>query len=356
MKRRWSSLVIAATLMMTGTAHSYTNGNLNIDVGTGWRQDRLNYDSFYPTYSVLVGSSLSAPVTAETAVDYAQSVDYNDIRSWVVGGKAEYKYCGVFARLFGQYGGIYSGHSSVSSINATSVAFNHIYNAESDRGEVFDFGVALGVPFCFNLCNLNITFAPIGGWSQSEQHLRQQKQQIISDPVFNILGPTVLPLLEFGVNIPHIYNSYQTRWNGWFAGYDLAIDVPCTDLVLYTGFEWHWPRLLTRGQYNADATTILNPSTVPPSVAFTYLEEKVDFTQKDWGNGFVVRLGGEWFLNHCWSVGILGSYSKFWADGGYQDATIELPAAFPAASKSIGTLSNINWTSWSVLGTIGYQF
>jgi hypothetical protein len=353
MKRRWTSLVLAAALTMTATAHSYSEGVLNIDIGSGWRQDKVDYTSTYPTYSTIRGIA-AVPLAVAEAENYVESVDYEGLRSWTFAGKAEYKQMGILARVYGQYGLLYSGHSSVISTNDTSPLLNSTYNAESDRGEVFDFGVAAGVPFCLHPCGFNVTFTPIVGWSQHEQHLRQQIAQIIADPSLSLLGlnPMTAPLLLVGANRPHMYNSYQTRWNGVFAGYDLAVDLPCSDIVLYNSFEWHFPHLLTRGQYNTDTLALVTPALAPTGI--TYTGRQYNYTQKGWGNGFVVRGGAEWFLNRCWSVGILGSYTRFWVDDAYQDATISSPATL-AGPKSIGT-TNIHWSSWYVVGTLGFQY
>lgn len=351
MIRRWTSLVIAAAALMTTTsAHCIGNGSLNIDVGSGWRQDTLNYSSTYPVYNV-VSDLLPAPGLVVTPVaNYNVKTSYNDIRIWNFGGKAEYKECGVLLRLFGQYGDIYAGHSSDTETGPTSATVVRRYNAESDRGEVYDFGIAAGYPICTDFCCINVTFTPIGGWSQSGQHFRQAKQEDIVDPNFT-LAPTALFV---GANIPKMYNSYQTRWNGFFAGYDLAVDIPDTDFSVYTGFEWHWPHFTSRGQYNTALTNIVGATLVPTGASIG--REQINYTQNAWGNGFVVRAGGEWFMNRCWSIGLLGYYSRYWVNGGYQDASISQPTAAAAAGQSVGKLNDLHWTSWAVMGSIGYQY
>lgn len=357
MKRRWTSLVLAVALTMTATAHSYSEGVFNIDLGTGWRQDKVDYTATYPVYNVVTGLDTPLPfpdVALVPAVNYVQDVDYSGIRSWAFGGKVEYKQMGILARLFGQYGILYSGHSSVSSTNDTSAVLNSIYNAESDRGELFDFGVAAGLPYCTNVWCINLTLTPLVGWSQHEQHLRQQIPQIINDPSISLLAGNVLtaPLLLVGANVPHMYNSYQTRWNGVFVGYDLAIDVPCSDFVIYQGFEWHFPHFQARGQLNMDPFTFVEPD--GDATLINYPGSQINTCQKGWGNGFIVRAGGEWYLNRCWTVGILGSYNRFWVDNIYQDATITFPEAFDG-TKNVGA-ANVHWSSWSVMATIGFQY
>lgn len=354
MIQRWTSFAIAVALMTTATAHSFSTGSFNIDVGSGWRQDSLNYNINYPVYNEL--STLSpVPGTVVTPrTNYNVNTSYNDIRSWMFGGKAEYKEYGVLVRLFGQYGDIYSGHSSVSETSDPDATPRRRYNAESDRGEVFDFGAALGVPLCLDLWCVDFTFTPLGGWSQHEQHFRQAKQEDILDPSF---PGGAAALLALGINIPKMYNSYQTRWNGFFAGYDLTVDIPNTDFVVNTGFEWHWPHFTSRGQYNTALTplfTIVNGEFVPTGASV--LQQKINSTQNAWGNGFVVRAGGEWFMNSCWSVGLLGYYSRFWVNGGTQDSNITRPPSAAAAGTSEGTLRDLHWTSWAVTGSIGYQY
>lgn len=361
MIRRWTSLVIAAALMTTATAHSYSNGCLNIDIGSGWRQDSLNYTNIYPTYTNFISLDVDGFGSINTPIpltNYVENTQYKGLRSWTFGGKAEYKEFGLLARIFGQYGGIYAGHGTVLGVSDPAATVVNSYNFQADRGEVFDFGAALGVPFCSSVSCVEFTFTPLVGWSQSEQHLRQMKQEIFVNSTITAIQALVgvaFPVLGVGVNIPELYSSYQTRWNGLYAGYDLAVELPDTDFVVYTGFEWHWPTFRSRAQYNVAETPILSP--LFTEVGLTFNQQKIDYTQKDHGNGFVVRAGGEWFMNRCWSVGLLGYYSRYWINGGYQDATIILPEAIADdATASVGTVNNLDWTSWAVIGSIGYQF
>lgn len=356
MIRRWTSLVIAAALMTATTAHA--TGSISVDLGTGWRQDSLNYTNFYPLYNNFATLSIAGVpgVLNQPIPNYAENTQYKGIRSWTFGGKVDYREFGLLARIFGQYGGIYSGHGTVLGAGDPDATVYNSYNFQADRGEVFDFGAALGIPFCSTVSCVEFTFTPLVGWSQSEQHFRQMKQEIFVNSTITEIQALVgvaFPVLGVGVNIPELYSSYQTRWNGLFAGYDLSIDLPCTDFVVYTGFEWHWPTFRSRAQYNVAETPILTPLFVDTGITFD--QQKIDYTQKDHGNGFVIRGGGEWFVNNCWSVGLLGYYSRYWIEGGYQDATWVLPPDQPLA-VSTGTVNDLNWTSWAVMGTIGYQF
>ncbi len=354
MKRRWTSLVIAAALMTTATAHSFTDGCFNFDIGSGWRQDSLSYTATYPTYSQV--NSLNGAEAAVARTNYVDNVQYKGLRSWNIGGKAEYKEYGLLFRVFGQYGALYSGHGTEFATSNPAATTRSSYNFQADRGEVFDFGAVMGIPLCSHAWGVEFTLTPLVGWSQHEQHLQQVNQENFVDLTLDTIQTLVggaFPVRSVGANIPKIYNSYQTRWNGLYAGYDLAVEIPCTDLVVYTGFEWHFPTFRSRGQYNAPTTPIVAPDGT--ATGLTYNQQKINESQKDHGNGWVVRTGGEWFINRCWSVGLIGYYSRYWVAGGTQDATVQLPASL-AGTKSVGTINNLEWTSWAIMGSLGYQF
>lgn len=346
MKRRWTSFVIAAALLTTASAHAYndpfcdlgrciSNGDLNVYVGTGWREDNLNYTFVEP----------NVVVVAASVGDVLTNVQYQGIRSWNVGGRAEYDTCGLVARVYGQYGAIYSGHSKyIEYVDGSEDSPLFQYNYQSDRGEVFDFGGAVGIPLASTIRCVNFVVTPLFGWSQSEQHFQQVIQEPVVDPRY---VPSTLALV--GSNIPKAYNSYQTRWNGVYTGYDLAIEVPCSDLTLWTGFEWHWPKFVARGQVNKDETPVINPA--DGTLVQTLPQQKIDITQKKWGNGWVLRFGGEWQVDHCWNVGLLAYYSRYSIGGGREDDVDVINNL-----TSAGSVADLTWISWSIMGNIGYSF
>lgn len=336
MKRRWTSFVIAAALLTTASASAYndpfcdmgqclSNGDLNVFFGSGWRQDSLNY-------------------TTQVGSDFHSNTQYNGIRSWNFGGRAEYVTCGLLTRVYGQYGAIYSGHSIRTTFaDSDPINPNSIFNYQSDRGEVFDFGGVVGIPLAATVKCVNFVVSPLFGWSQHEQHFQQLLQEPVLNPEYD--NPVFATI---GSNIPHVYNSYQTRWNGVYTGYELAIEVPCTDLTVWTGFEWHWPKFTSRGQVNSDETDVFFPAGVFQQ---TLAQQKIDQTQKKWGNGWVLRFGADWQLQDCWSVGLVSYYSRYSVANAREDLVDVL-----GGEEAVGSVTNLTWISWSIMGAIGYQF
>ena len=232
-------------------ALSLCNGNIDIDVQSGWREDSFNYN----TRGV------------DGTPNVAEERKYKNLRSFDTFGRIDYEWCNILLRGYGNYGAIYAGSSrnkTWAGDDRTSLTDD--IKAESDRGEVFDYGVAIGyrLPMCY--CDQHFVFTPLLGWSQHEQHLRQIHGQ-------DVFGAGAGPLGE-------MHNSYQTRWYGPWLGYNLSYSLPC-NFTLKHMFEWHWARFRADGKdHERDAADV---NAVRRS-----------FRQKDHGQGYLVGGAAEY--------------------------------------------------------------
>lgn len=299
-------MIFAACLMLTGSANAYEcfGGDLGLDFESGWRQDHVDFEA-----AGVDGSPSKASQTV-----------WRDLRCWANYGRVAFDYCNVVVGAYGDYGRLYNGHSRSKTWSTTALTADN--KAESDRGEVFDYGVVLGYRFPWCYCDQHFVITPLVGWERNEQHLRQFKGE-------NVLNVQPVPFTD-------MHNNYQTRWSGPWLGYDVVYCLPC-NLSFNQFFDWHWASYRAHGKVNQ-------------TLSGTTTENK--YTHKDNGQGYRVGAGLEYRITCKWFIGITTHYTNMWCHNGKEKTTLVLPTP---GSQSV-KLRDVNWRSWVLRGQIGYDF
>ena len=194
-------------------------------------------------------------------------------------------------------------------------------NSDADKGDVWDFSVALGYDFSF--LSDTIILTPLGGLSYHAQNFYMVAgEQTVSNFGWPTpLGPSALVFLD---------SSYDADWYGPWIGGDISFMIHRGELRepahrFWLGVEWHF-----YAEYEATAYWNLR------ALRF---EHEAD------GDGWVLTGGYSWFINNRWALDLKGKYQK-WSTGSGSDRLF-----FADGTSLSAVLNEVNWDSFSA--TIG---
>lgn len=318
MKKLFTSSFLLLTTLST-TLYGYPPG-FNADVGVGYRQDQLKWATRDP----------------QDSTDPVSSLKWKELQIFDINGFANFTTCNYwYFRVNGNYGRIYSGRVddsdySVSASGGSSRTLIEKNHLNGGRGEVFDLGG--GVGYVFKSAGGRMTIAPLIGYMHSEQHLRAYD----AVNVF-LFDSTPLGRIE-GAN-----STYNNRWYGGFAAYDMVVNFSCNLRFIGTVQGM-------MGNYRAKANWNLRDDIIGD------VFHKGNFVGGYGQGGFIYNI----FCNHF--IGVTGTYRNLWTHHGEQKitrVTYFVNAFGIATGESIVKSKqkmHVRWTSWSVLGNWLWHF
>lgn len=300
----------------------------SVEVGVGWRRDNLKWR--------VKGLGLD-----ESCVDAKvfSHILFKEIDMYMISGKARWIDCGYYIRLAADYGRSEKGraheHFKIESPLLLAARSGELSTHESNRikrrSEAYNFNGAVGYPFTFYCCRLNVV--PLIGYSYHRQRLRVKRHSegcyssfcknfslssvnpfLIpsSDPLgdssdssccnssYSCFNPfssgscsseSIASLLGFSAK--RRTSVYRFTWFGPFLGVDLAYALdPCW--TLFTELEYH---LLDRCNRKRKSNT-----------AVDFVD---DYHAKGKAYGFNGTFGTTFYIANCWYSTIAVEY-KCW--------------------------------------------
>jgi hypothetical protein len=284
--------------------------NFAADVNVGYRQDEFFWKSRNPATPL-------DPTTSEKwenlqILDVNAFMNYTTCTSW-------------YFRVNGNYGRIYSGHAVDKDYlqNGSSKVHIETNHGNAGKGEVFD--VAGGAGFAFRSSGGRLMIAPLIGYIHSEQHLRffdlNNTFLIDSNPIGRISGA---------------HSTYNTRWYGGFAAYDLLLDWSCA-LKFFGTIQ------AEMGNYRGKAHWNLRDD------INGYVYHKANFVGFYGTGGFIYNI----FCHNY--IGVSGSYRNLWTHHGSQKMN-RRTYLYDLFGNYVGHTHedhhqkmHARWRSWSVL-------
>lgn len=243
---------------------------LSFDVGGGYRQDNIQWDSFPPTVPAL-----------------AVKEKWKNLQMGIVETNAQFLACEHFLVKadfdFGWFNN-HNGKQTITGINLDSDYESEDLHART-KGRMYDVSGALG--YQFNWCCFRYSFTPLVGYSYHYQKLKNSEYQ-------NELYP------EYGDFLAK--NNYIYRWRGPTLGCTIAMQI-CCDWQVYFTYNYHWLRFRGKVHENFIAN----------------VDELKMKSNNCSGNEFV--LGTTYQFSECWFLGIKVDYKCF--DGNNGNITIE---------------------------------
>lgn len=310
MKKLFTRLMFSCTLLSANLIAD-VHPHFNADVSLGYRQDQFFWKSRDPKVD-------DDPTTLEKW-NNLQLLDFNAF--------ATYTTCtNWYFRVNGNYGRIYSGH--VIDKDYIQRAGQEITieksHANGGKGEVFD--LVGGVGYAFVSSGGRLVVAPLIGYLHSEQHLRMfsvnNTFQLDGNPLGHISG---------------VHSTYNTRWYGGFAGYDLLLDWSC-------GLKFFGSIQAEMGKYRAKAFWNLRDD------IDGLVYHKANFVGFYGIGGFIYNI----FCNNY--IGVSGAYRNLWTHHGEQkmNRRTYLYNMFGSYTghthRDFEQKFHARWISWSVQG------
>jgi opacity protein-like surface antigen len=228
------------------------------------------------------------------------------------------------------YGWIYDGENQDSDYLGDNRTLEYSRsNNNADDGDVWDASVGIGYPLRLGV-NEIWTITPLVGYSYHEQNLKMTdgNQTIATPPFTPPLGP-----------FSGLDSTYETEWKGPWIGLDLYIKAKKVEslpqrIEPYVSIEYHW------ADYSAEADWNLRPD----------FEHPKSFEHKADGDGWVLGVGFNFFLNPNWLLNFNYDYQDWSTDNG-TDKTF-----FSNGTTSKTQLNEVNWTSHTFSLGINYRF
>lgn len=278
---------------------------LSVDVGGGYRQDRLQWKT--------------VPHTAPTSGTVIKE-KWKDLSMGIVETNAQFLACEHYLLKFDfDYGWFdRNGHHTVKEIDlATGTLANDLKSRT--KGNVYDISGGLG--YQFNWDCYRYSFAPLVGYSYSYQKFKNHK-------FHNEITDT-----EFFAG-----NNYKYRWSGPWLGFITAYQATC-DWQLYFSYEYHWARY--RGTVHEN---------------FTGLVSQRQRSNNASGNEFIV--GTTYKFCDDWFLGLKFDYKYFSHNRGkVREDIVDTVGSSSSDSGSNETrLRKLRWESYYVTVDIGYVF
>ncbi|MDA8164061.1 MAG: hypothetical protein M0017_03370 [Desulfobacteraceae bacterium] len=303
-----TTTLFSACLAIPGLARADYIDSLEVGIDTGYRVDDLDFN--------IAGSNGNPNILSE--------LTWKDLEIYEVGGSGKMTvgndYFDFLTYLRGSinYGWILNGENQDSDYlgnNRTGEYSRIITDTKDDN--VFDASIGIGLQWKFFQDRLAV--APLGGYSYHQQNLRDRN------------GAFVIPALGPFTGLD---STYQTEWQGPWAGIDIEVD-PIPQFSILGTFEYHW------ADYDAEANWNLRPDLAHP-VSFRHDANDAD--------GIVVKVTGRYALTNRWGVELSYAYQDWQATNG-TDTTY-------GAGGGIGTttLNEVNWKSETTSLGLSYKF
>lgn len=284
---------------------TYLAADTSFWLGTGWRQDSLNWN--------IAGYHHEPNVLSE--------LKWKSIQMWEIAGgfKTQFFDCVVF-KFYGDYAKVFSGRVTDQDFAGDDRTLMYSESkSKANKGEAFDLSLGLGYPFTF--CDFTIT--PLIGYAHMEQHFRIIHGRETVDELDHILR-----------SFPDLHSNYRTKWNSFWIGADnnyLITD----DINVYANVEGHFAHYKATGHWNLRT------------------DFADDFKHHGYGWGLILSGGASYQLCNQLYVGLGVLYRYFHIHHGCDETSF-----FEGDTVVVGksSLNAVNWHSFSAGLAIGYGF
>lgn len=319
---KFSAVVCAAVMSLDAK-------NCKFDLGAGYRQDQFEWELAGPDNMPKVMSRL----TWKNLQIFEMEAQFRKITCQ-----------NIYLRFNGDYGWIFDGHNRDSDYRVNGNTGQTVEYLRSDndggKGNVYDAEAAIGYFIKWCMGAQKFRFAPLVGYSVHGQHLHLcngYSSINIDNPIFE------------GHHFKGLDSSYKTCWYGPWTGLDFYYHLN-TQITLTASFEYHWLHYHANGDWN--------------------LREDIlgDFKHSGFGHGYFASLGIDYNFCSGWYLGALFKYKFANVNDGRDKTTIGLPinqgvnadndqnSGSLIPYETTGKLRKIQWTSFSVIFTAGYNF
>lgn len=257
--------ILFSSHLMGGCSGCFDDCCQSFDVSVGWRRDSIDWKNRKIDSSYVYGKARS-------------DLLFKDINSYTLSAKARWVGSAFYVRCSAEYGLSDNGRAR-ERFKIHSPYLYHPISVETSepikrRSEVYDFDGAVGYPFTFLCCRLNII--PLIGFSFHRQHLRVRDDHYCcsysccysddsccskyfychsdsfylsssnpfrsspsSNPFASSSSSDPNIASELGLCNPHRTSNYRFTWYGFYAGIDIAFALDgCW--TLFGEFEGHF--------------------------------------------------------------------------------------------------------------------
>lgn len=287
----------------------YPRAEVNYDFGGGYRYDNLKWS--------IAGSNGSPNILSE--------LNWKDLQMAQVFGQIKIALGCVYFKVKGDYANIFHGKNQDSDYLESGRQFEFSRSYAKTNGSAFDILGGVGVRFPF-FCE-RLYLIPVGGYSDSEIDLHDRNGvQKISYFAPELVGP-----------FAGLHSKYKAKWFGPWAGLDMEWRWYSCNLRILSSFEYHWADYRGRGHWNLRD------------------DFAGDIHHRSCGYGVVGMLGLQHEVWCGFTVSLYGIAQHWHANQGRH--WVKVFTGRGAQTEKIGTkLNEVNWNSYSVLLTIGYNF
>ncbi len=282
-----------------------------MEFGVGHRVDNLRWD--------IAGN------TGGTNPNILSELKWQDLQITEFRLKAEKNIRPVYLKGSFGYGAVYNGANQDSDFNGDNrtLEFSRSNN-RSDSGSVWDASLGLGYRSSYLISPDGSGVTPLLGYSFHKQNLK------ITDGFQTIATPGRTPPLG---PFPGLDSSYESLWQGPWAGADLAYKIGV--LTLLGSIEYHFA-----ASYKADANWNLRPDFNHP----------ISFEHSAIGTGLKGSVGADYSINN--QLSLKGYFDmERWKTGSGTDMTF-----FADGTSAVTRLNEVVWDSYSIMLGIKYVF
>lgn len=330
----FSTLMFALTSSLLFSVCVDDDGCPSVECSVGWRRDSLDWKVRDMDSSYIRGKAKS-------------HIKFDDINSYTLSAKAKWAGSAYYVRFSGEYGLTDKGRAE-ERFRIKSPYLYYPVGVTTDepikrRSEVYDINAAVGYPFSFFCCRLNII--PLIGFSFHRQHLRVKEDEHFScysscsssscsgsscsscsshsscseffdyhssDSFFvessnpfrsspssdpfqrSSSDPNIASAL--GLGNPHRTQNYRFTWYGFYLGTDIAFALDSC-WTLFSEIEFHF---LDRAHRKRKSWTGVD-----------FVDE---YHKEDWAYGYNAAVGMTYAFGTCWYSTIEVDFNWWIAD------------------------------------------
>lgn len=298
-----------AFVLLCGAWTSAYSYSLQGDAGIGYRHDNLHWS--------LNGGAQGPNVLSEMKWKDLRMINY-------FGQLRLYAPFISYVRLTGNYGTIFNGACTDIDYRGDNRSNPFSYAlCDASKGEAFELSAAIGQVFDWIPY---LTIIPLVGYSVQEQHLRFYNGALNNIPM------------------PELASNYRAKWYTPYLGADFVFKPTGRLKIIGTG-EWHWGWYRGTGYWN---------------LRTDFLSE---IRHKATGSGVLFRLQGIYSIWSSLTCGITGEYTAMETRPGVHQVDVNEPLlnsigefVQDQAVVSSGVLNEVDWYSWRIMITSGFDF
>ncbi|CAF24584.1 hypothetical protein [Candidatus Protochlamydia amoebophila] len=287
-----SLVALMAICLMTLSTLCIASCQQSVEMGVGWRRDKLNWKLKNIELDQISGN-----------VD--SHIQFKKLELYMAYAKAKWIGSKYYVRLSADYGTSFKGeareHFQLDTPLLNKDILVNTHDPIKKRSEVYDFDIATGYPLSFCYGRLNVV--PLIGFSFHRQHLRVKGKKdssssssyfspiSSSNPLYgNDSNPFVKPSSDsnpiiankLGLNVSRRTSTYRFNWYGFYLGTDIAYALD-KEWTLYAELEAHCLDSCHRKRKSWTGVYFVD-----------------HYHRNRWAWGFNTNLGTTFCLSNCW--------------------------------------------------------